>query len=119
MTTPGATTKRSGPTQPDRGQAAVLAIGVVAVLAVVLVAIGRFGRHLDDAARARTAADAAALAGVHGGRVRAQQLAADNGGHLVAFTAIGHDVLVTVRVDSATATARASDESEQLSSTVG
>jgi hypothetical protein len=95
---------------PDRGSAAVLAIGVVAVLAVLLLAVAQFGRRVDDAARARTAADAAALAGVRGGRALADEFARENGGRLTAFAVVAADVVVTVVVGSAVASARASDD---------
>lgn len=93
----------------DRGSAAIVVMGVVALVAVVVMAIGRLGQVLDDAARAQTAADAAALAAVHGGRPQADELAASNGAIVTRFEQLGHDVVVEVRVGSATATARASD----------
>lgn len=76
---------------------------------MLLLALARFGGAVNDAARARTAADAAALAGVHGGRAEAADLARANGGVLTRFDAIGHDVVVAVVVGEATATARATD----------
>lgn len=91
----------------ERGQAVPLVVGAVAVLAVLLAALGWFARSSIDAARARTAADAAALAGVVGGREQAGRLAAANGGVLVAFERRGADVVVRVRVGRATASARA------------
>jgi Flp pilus assembly protein TadG len=94
----------------DRGSAAVLSIGVVVVLAVLLLAVAQFGRRVDDAARARTAADAAALAGVRGGRELASELARENGGRLTAFATEKTDVVVTVVVGSASASARANDD---------
>jgi len=93
---------------PDRGQAVPVLIGVVAVLAAIALGIARFGADLGDAARARTAADAAALAGVEGGADGAALLAAANHASLVSFTQDGDDVLVTVVVGRARATARAS-----------
>jgi hypothetical protein len=91
----------------DRGQAVPLVVGVVVVAAVVVVALGRFAVGAVDAARARTAADAAALAGASAGRVAASSAADDNGGVLVSFVMTGDDVLVEVRVGQATARARA------------
>ena len=91
----------------DHGQAVPVLIGVVAVLAAIALGIGRFGGHLTEAAQARTAADAAALAGVEGGARAAAALAAANHATLVSFTAEGDDVLVTVTVGQARATARA------------
>lgn len=59
--------------------------------------------------RARTAADAAALAGVADGRGAAVELARANGGVLVAWSESNDVVTVTVRVGDRAATARATD----------
>jgi hypothetical protein len=91
----------------DRGQAVPLVVAVVVVAAVGVVAMGRLAVGAVDAARARTAADAAALAGAIDGRAAAVAVAADNGGVLVDFLSTGDDVLVEVRVGRATARARA------------
>ena len=91
----------------DRGQAVPLVIAVVVVAAVGVVAMGRLAEGAVDAARARTAADAAALAGATDGRSAAAAVASDNGGVLVGFASTGDDVLVEVRVGRATARARA------------
>jgi hypothetical protein len=105
--------RRSG--YADTGQAAVLALGVVAVAAAGVVGTGVLGGVANDAARARTAADAAALAGVMGGRAGAASLAAANGGVLIRLVErrIGsaNEVIVTVRVGSAESTARATSAS--------
>jgi hypothetical protein len=82
--------------------AAALALVVVALLALVPVA-----RVLGDRARARTAADAAALAGAAEGETAARRLAAANGGRLTAFSRQGAEVVVHVRVGRADAWARA------------
>ena len=92
----------------DRGQALPLVVGVLAVVAVLVVALSVVAGHSIDAARARTAADAAALAGVESGHVAADALAHANGGVLVEFrTTDDGDVVVRVRVGRATASARA------------
>lgn len=91
----------------DEGQAVPLLAAFVVVAGLALVALGIAGRRTVDAARARTAADAAALAGVVDGEVGARRLAAANGGVLVSFTRIGPDVVVRVAVGAARATARA------------
>jgi hypothetical protein len=91
----------------DRGQALPLVIGVLAVMAVVLSAVAWFAGTTIDAARARTAADAAALAGVVGGAPEASRVADSNAAALLDFRREGSDVIVTVRVGRATATARA------------
>jgi len=92
----------------DRGQAVPLVIAVVALAAFAVVALGRFAVGTVDAARARTAADAAALAGAADGEAAAAAAAADNGGTLESFAAVGVDVVVRVRVGRAVAEARAS-----------
>lgn len=91
----------------SRGQATPLLIGVVAIAAASLIPIARLGRAASDAARARAAADAAALAGVVDGPSGARQGAAANDGILMSFVRIGDDVVVTVSVGEATAKARA------------
>ncbi len=91
----------------DRGQALPLVIAVVALSAFAVVALGRFAVGTVDAARARTAADAAALAGAADGRGAAASAAGDNGGTLESFVSTGDDVIVRVRVGRAVAEARA------------
>jgi len=91
----------------DRGQALPLVVAVVVMAAVAVLALGRLAVGAVDAARARTAADAAALAGATDGQAAAAAAANDNGGVLVRFAATGDDVLVEVRVGQATARARA------------
>jgi hypothetical protein len=90
-----------------RGQAVLAVALAIVVLVVGLLVIGRVGRTVVDRAQARTAADAAALAGVRDGRVRAQQMAEHNGARLVDFAAVGDQVDVTVEVGSVQASARA------------
>ena len=92
----------------DRGQALPVVVGVLAVVAVLVAALGVVAGHSVDAARARTAADAAALAGVEGGDAAAEALAHANGGVLIEFrTTQEGDVVVRVRLGRASATARA------------
>ena len=92
-----------------RGQAVPLALVVVVLAMVLMVAIGSVGGLAVDASRARTAADAAALAGVEGGRSAAVRLATEHGATLVVYRASGpaDDRLVTVRVRVGRATATA------------
>jgi hypothetical protein len=87
----------------------MLLIALIAMAAVALVGIGALSARIVDRTRAQTAADAAALAATTGGRDAAARLAAANGGVLVAYTAAGDWVLVTVAVDGERATARATD----------
>ncbi len=89
-------------------------IVLLLVLMVVVLATVEVGRLLDESARARTAADAAALAGAAAGRDEAAALAGANGGRLLSYTeqeASGDaDVLlvtVEVQVGRASQTARA------------
>jgi hypothetical protein len=99
----------------ELGQAIPLVIGVVAVMALLLIGVAWLSTSVIDAASARTAADAAALAGAVDGRSAASRLAADNGAELVAFQHIGDDVVVTVRVGRATVSARATANRARLS----
>ncbi|MFN8021192.1 MAG: hypothetical protein U0Q03_06650 [Acidimicrobiales bacterium] len=88
----------------------VLAVTTVVVFAgLTAVATARLGVAMVHRTCARTAADAAALAGVEGGPAGASRLAAANGGRLVSFARSGPAVTVTVQCDDARATARASN----------
>lgn len=107
-------TARARPEPRDRGQAAPLMVVVLLALMVAVVATVEIGRFLDESARARTAADAAALAGAAAGRTEAAALAAANGGLLLSYTELQADddsnavlVTVAVQVGRASQTARA------------
>ena len=107
-------TARARPESRDRGQAAPLMVVMLLVMAVAVVATVEVGQLLDESARARTAADAAALAGAAAGRHEAAALAAANGGLLLSYTeqeAAGDIdallVTVEVQVGRASRTARA------------
>jgi len=91
----------------DRGQAIVLVLAVVVIAVVLAVAMGRFSARLVDQQHAQLAADAAALAGVVGGREAAERLAAANDGVLTVFIVSGDEVFVEVRVADESAQARA------------
>ncbi|MET0323968.1 MAG: hypothetical protein ABW219_02005 [Ilumatobacteraceae bacterium] len=91
----------------ERGQAVPLVLALVAVAIVLTVAFGVFAGDVVDAGRARTAADAAALAGVEGGRAASVRLAAAHDGIVTAWRRQGRVVTVTVRVGAMTASARA------------
>ncbi|MEP7203278.1 MAG: hypothetical protein ABI894_11740 [Ilumatobacteraceae bacterium] len=93
----------------ERGQAVVLLLAVVVMAALGLVAVGLFGERIVDRGRARTAADAAALAATVGGHSAASRLAARNGAQLVSYSESGDSVTVVVDVDGERATARATD----------
>lgn len=83
-----------------------MAAAVLLVGAMVL-ALGRIGEAATDRAAARTAADAAALAGAADGREAAHDLAAANGGRLLEFRQVATDTWVRVRVGNAQAASRA------------
>ena len=96
----------------DDGQAAVSLVTIAAALFVALVvAIGQLGGHALDRTRAQTAADAAALGSLDGGRAAAQQLAAAHGADLVSWEPGPgpSEVTVVVRIGDASATARATN----------
>lgn len=98
---------RSRRSPGDHGQAAPLAVAMVALAAITLLAMVPVGNALDGRTRARTAADAAALAGAVEGEDGARRLAEANGGELVEFEVDGDRTLVEVRVGELTAHAGA------------
>lgn len=91
----------------DRGQTMPLVVVVMLVVALVCLGAVRMGSALGDRARARTAADAAALAGASRGEDEAGSIAEADGATLERYVARGAEVEVTVRVGDARATARA------------
>ena len=96
----------------DRGQAAVVVVIVAAVLFMALSSATLVvGGRLVDRTRAQTAADAAALGALQGGRGAAAALAERHGGELMSFHRAldGHRVRVVVRVGERSATAAATD----------
>jgi hypothetical protein len=93
----------------DRGQAWMLLLFVVVAIVAATVGIAQLGAELVHRARARAAADAAALAGTTGGRVAAARIAQRNGAVLVSYRSVGELVVVEVVVEGARAAAAASD----------
>lgn len=91
----------------------LIVVGGVGLAGALTLGFADFCGDLVDASRARTAADAAALAGVSGGRPGAERLAGANGAAVVEFARSssegGVTVTVSVRVGDATSTARASN----------
>jgi hypothetical protein len=85
----------------------MLVIGVVALAVVVLLTLVPLARGARQRAQARTAADAAALAGAAEGEASAREVAAANGGKLVSWHASGTDVWVAVELGDASAVAKA------------
>ncbi|WP_420452039.1 hypothetical protein [Ilumatobacter sp.] len=92
----------------------LLTVVATALAVAMILAAGVAGRTLADRARARTAADAAALAALGGGRPAAAETASANGATVVGYErdlrATGATVTLTVRIGAATATARATDD---------
>lgn len=84
-----------------------MAVLILLLAASALMLLGTLGRATFDRAAARTAADAAALAGAATGPAAARDLAATNGGELVDLVEDAAGLTVTVRVGDAVATARA------------
>jgi hypothetical protein len=94
----------------DRGSASVVVVlAAVAFTVAAGTGLARLSRDLIDVTRARSAADAAALASVEGGRAAAIEMAVINGATLVSWAQVGSDVAVEVRVGDAVATARATN----------
>jgi hypothetical protein len=91
----------------EDGQAVPLAAGLVGLAVVLTLALAELAGDVVDAGRARTAADAAALAAVHGGRAAAGRLAASHDAAIVGWLQRGAVVSVTVRVGDAVVTASA------------
>ncbi len=94
----------------DAGSMLVLVVFVgVAITAAGTLALVPLLGGLIDHQRAQSAADAAALAGVSGGRVASGAISAANGAALISWSRTGHEVTVEVRVGDQTVTARATD----------
>lgn len=91
----------------EQGQVAPVLAIIVVVVVLGLLVMSRVGRVTIDRARARTAADAAALIGVREGRAAAEAMAERNGARLTEFVDGGREVEVTVVLGSAEASARA------------
>ena len=91
----------------DMGQATPLVALLFAVVAGAILLLAQLGAIAADRAQARTAADAAALAGAADGETAARSVAVANHAGLESFVQQGEDVEVTVRVDRARASARA------------
>ncbi len=98
------------PVGGERGQAAPLVAVALLVAVVVVLAVVTAGSIVVDGARARTAADAAALAGAAEGEAAAAVQARANGGRVTGYRSEGLEVVVTVTVGRATASARARRE---------
>jgi len=93
--------------QRSRGSALPLLVLGVLMAAGAILLLGRLGGAAVDRASARTAADAAALAGAAEGRSAAAAVASANGARLVAYRERGLDTDVEVSFGKARAQARA------------
>jgi NADH:ubiquinone oxidoreductase subunit 4 (subunit M) len=96
----------------DRGQAVVMVVMIAAVLFVTMsAALMVVGGRMIDRTRAQTAADAAALASLQGGRSAALALVERYDAELVAYSSTSDQgsVTVVVRLGDATASAAATD----------
>jgi len=82
-------------------------LGMTAAITLALVPVLT---SLVQRQQAQSAADAAALAGVTGGRAASQGIASANEAVLIAWSQSGHAVTVTVQVGEQEATARATNE---------
>lgn len=94
--------------QGDGGQAMVFVMMAgLALMTVMVVLLATLGGVVNDRARARTAADAVALAGARSGRPAADAVAAGNGAAIEQYDTEGNRTTVRVRVGRARATASA------------
>lgn len=91
----------------QRGSVLPLAALLLVVGGGLCVGLGRLGGDAVESAQARTAADAAALAGAAEGEDVAREVAEDNAAVVVSFLQEGLDVEIRVRVGAAEAVARA------------
>lgn len=93
----------------DRGHAVLLVAVTIVFAGLFCIGAASLGSAMLHRQQAQAAADAAALAGVDGGRVAAERLASRNGAGLVTFRRDGARVTVSVRLGGATAVASASN----------
>jgi len=94
----------------DRGSMMILVMFVsVGLVAAITTALMPVLIDLSDRQQARSAADAAALAGVTGGRTAASALASANDAVLVGWSDDGDTVTVRVQVGDQVVDARATD----------
>lgn len=97
----------SGCERYERGSITPLLALLVLAVGGLSLGLGRLGGDAVAAAQARTAADAAALAGAAEGQAAAHDVVVANGGELVSFVTEGDEVQVQARVHDAVAVARA------------
>lgn len=91
----------------DHGQTTVLATLVLAMAVLLMAGIAMAGAALRDRAQARSAADAAALAGAAEGEASAVAIARANGAQLVDYESDDGRVVVEVEIGRVNAFAKA------------
>ena len=96
----------------DDGQLLPIYAVIVLVAGGSMLLLVHLGMLAVHRAQARSAADAAALAGAAEGQEAADEMARANGAVLESYAAAGTDVEVRVRVGSTHATARARREGD-------
>jgi uncharacterized membrane protein len=93
--------------EDQRGQVLPLVAGIVVLAAAAMLLVVHLGRAANERARARTAADAAALAGAAEGRDAAEAIATANHAVIESYEELADGVQLSVRLGAARATARA------------
>ena len=91
----------------QRGSALPLLVLAVVLIGMIVLLAGRLGGAAVDRAAARSAADAAALAGAAEDESAARQLAAANGATVVGYAKQGSDARVEVELGDARAVGQA------------
>lgn len=91
----------------DRGQALPLVAIVMVFAGIACLVVGHVAGAATERGRAKTAADAVALAGAGGGEAAARQVASANGARLVRYRENGDETTVEVAVGRARAGSRA------------
>ncbi len=94
-------------TNRESGQVMPLIGVVMAILVIAALAMGQATKIINTKARAQTAADAAALAGVAGGVPAARSAARANGATVTKFANTADGVVVTVDLGDQKATSAA------------
>jgi uncharacterized membrane protein len=103
--------------EDERGQVLPLAAGIVVLAAAAMLLVVHLGRAANERAQARTAADAAALAGAAEGRDAAEAIAVANHAVIESYVELADGVQLSVRLGAARATARAVRTNDSCSTT--
>lgn len=102
----------------EGGQVLPLVVLIVVCAGLGIAYLGRVGAVAAERARARTAADASALAGAAEGERAARDVAARNGALVIRYRIEGRDVALRVAVGRAEASARARREPDGIGASV-